>query len=161
MGKAIVQTLSTAVRNWGEAPGKQAQHIPECGTISAQTRHVSAANPRLNRVRTVLARAFSVVITVLLGESCALCSALAQSPPPIDLAAIARICTGQAPLTIPGGATGTGSSQSGYTFSFTAQKDLEVTSGGVILYKIEKPTLDDVASCVAKIAGVLNSEAAY
>ena len=84
---------------------------------------------------------------------------VAQSQPPaIDLATIGKICSGQTSATVPGG-HGSYSDASGYTFQFDNENSLEVTRSGTLLYKIDKLTLDDVASCVAKIAGTLAQKA--
>lgn len=85
----------------------------------------------------------------------------AQSVPPssplsIDLATIGKICTGQTPLTMPGSASGQFTSENGYTFTFDAKRDLEISQSGTIMYRIEKPTLDDVAKCVSQIAVALS-----
>lgn len=80
---------------------------------------------------------------------------MAQTPPPqIDLATIGAICSGVSTGTLPGG-RGNYTEKNGYTFEYNSDKEIEVKRSGVLLYKIDKFTPDELASCVAKIATAL------
>jgi len=81
---------------------------------------------------------------------------MAQTPPPqIDVATIGAICSGVSSGTLPGG-RGQYSEKNGYTFQYNSDKEIEVRRFGVLLYKVEKFTSDDLANCVAKIAMALS-----
>jgi hypothetical protein len=77
------------------------------------------------------------------------------SPPSVDVKAIMNFCSGQTTLTVPGNSRGNASDKDGYTFQFNSSKDVEVTRNGTLMYRVEKPTLEGMADCVAKIYKVL------
>ena len=79
-----------------------------------------------------------------------------NAPPSVDVQAIMNFCSGQTRLTVPGNSRGSGSDKDGYTFQFNSSKDVEVTRGGILMYRVEKPTLEGMSDCVAKIYKTLS-----
>jgi hypothetical protein len=129
---------------------------------SRQMMVIKTKNPNRTRIRMPSERRqMSVLAVVTSGLALTLTwpqLVNAQSQPPaIDLATIGKICSGQTSATLPGG-RGSFSDSGGYTFQFNTEKELEVSRSGQLLYKVEKLTLDDVANCVAKIAGALSQK---
>jgi hypothetical protein len=103
-------------------------------------------------------RAFSRVAALAAGcwvAGLAVHSMAQSAPPQIDIATIGAICSGVSTATLPGG-RGEYTEKNGYTFQYNSDKVIEVKQSGVLLYKIEKFTSDDLANCVAKIAMVLS-----
>ncbi len=62
------ELVSLVAGNRGKTPGKQVQHASACETAAAEIRHFLAVEPGLTRFRSVFARGFAPVTSMLLNS---------------------------------------------------------------------------------------------